>query len=68
MKLKLVEDVPVCPVCKERRNGPCECSEIGRYLETGDTMYSAEEMRLLLSLDAVLRETPWLVEARGEQW
>jgi hypothetical protein len=55
-------------VCKERWIGLCECYEMRRYMETDDTRHSGEQMRLSLSRDAVLRETTWLVEARGEQW
>jgi hypothetical protein len=68
MKLKLIGEPPACPVCKERSIGVCGCYELRRYMETDDIRHTGEQMRLSLSRDAVLRETTWLVEARGDQW
>jgi hypothetical protein len=67
MKLKLIEERPACPVCNERWIGLCDCYEMRLSMETDDTRRSGEQTRLSLSWDAVLRESTWLVEARGEQ-
>jgi hypothetical protein len=68
MKLKLIEEPPVWPVCNEPWIGLCDCYEMRRYMETDDIRHTGEQMRLSLSRDAVLRETTWLLEARGDQW
>jgi hypothetical protein len=67
MKVKLIEEPPACPVCNERWIGLCVCYERRCHMETDDTRRTGEQMRLSLSWDAVLRETTWLVEGRGEQ-
>lgn len=60
MKINLIEDLLVCPACSERLSVPglqrCNSCGIECYLETDETNRTEEQIRLLLSRDAVLRE------------
>jgi predicted Abi (CAAX) family protease len=72
MKIKLIEDPRVCPACptqlddfsNSRRYNNCA---IQRYLGTDETVRTDEQVRLLLSRDAVQREIG-ISEVGGSPW
>ncbi len=71
MKIKLIEDLLVCPACSERLSGPglqrCNFCGMECYLETDEANHNEEQIRLLLSRDAVLREAGFR-DAGGSRW
>ena len=62
MTIKLIEDPLVCPACKARMAGLglhdrlCSSCAMPSSVETDETKRTCEQIRLLLSRDAVLRE------------
>ena len=60
MKIKHIENPLACPACAARLTFPglqrCNSCGMECYLDTGETIRIDEQIRLLLSRDAVLRE------------
>jgi hypothetical protein len=62
MKIKPIGEPRVCPACNAQLTGPslrdCSCSPSGKKcgFGTDETKRTAEQVRFLLSRDAVLRE------------
>ncbi len=71
MGMKLIEDALACPTCSARLSVPglqrCNSCGMEPCLETGDTKRADEQIRLLLSRDAVLREIAPR-EIGGSRW
>jgi hypothetical protein len=62
MTIKLIEDPLVCPACEAQmaglglHNRPCSSCAMQSSVETDETKRTDEQIRLLLSRDAVLRQ------------
>jgi hypothetical protein len=73
MKIKLIEDPRVCPACDAQITDlglpDRQCSSCGmqRNLGTNETKRTDEHVRLLLSWDAVMRETG-IREVGSSRW
>ncbi len=73
MKIKLIDDPMICPGCNARMTGlglrdrQCNSNGMQCSLESDETRRTGEQIRLLMSRDAVLREIR-PTEIGGSQW
>jgi hypothetical protein len=72
MKIKLNESPGTCPACNTEMTGLSpqdrQCHSISCYLGTDDTIHSAEQMRLMLSWGAAIKEIGFRELVGRSQW